>query len=70
MTLTTKVNGQRLEEAIWRIQGLSRRGRMSQKRAQIIDEEIKILADALGVRTLAKDNRCPVCGSVSHEGSL
>jgi hypothetical protein len=62
-----KVEKQRLEEAVWRVQGLSRRGRMSQARARIIDEEMKILADALGVRTLAKDNRCPVCGSISHE---
>lgn len=58
---------QRLEEAVWRIQGLAVRGRMSQRRRQIIDDEIRLVADALGVRTLNRTSTCPVCGSVSRE---
>ena len=55
---------QRLKEAIWRVQANVRIGRMSRRRMQIIDQELELLAAALGVTTLAYDHECPYCGHV------
>lgn len=43
---------QRLKEAVWRIQSHVAKGCRAQWRIRIINEEISLLADALGVEAL------------------
>lgn len=43
---------QRLKEAIWRVQGLVTKGRLAGFRLRIIDAELRLLAEALGVQAL------------------
>lgn len=48
------IDRQRLKEAIWRINGLIYQGRLAKYRRNLIERELALLADALGVEPLTR----------------